>query len=126
MPFCPECQSEYKPDVSTCTDCGVALVAALPVEGEVDNEHSDLVPLRNFANAAEASMVLGLLEENGIRAYLSGGEFTVAPSAFAGDIVLMVDERDFDRATAMHEAYFGEGNESPDSSGDEAPTEPSA
>lgn len=126
MPFCPECQSEYKPEVSTCTDCGVALVAELPPEGGLDNEHSDLVPLRNFANAAEASMVLGLLEENGIRAFISGGEFTVAPSAFAGDIVLMVDERDIERATALHEAYFGEGSESPDLPGDEAPTEPSA
>lgn len=71
-------------------------------------------------------MVLGLLEENGIRAFISGGEFTVAPSAFAGDIVLMVDERDIERATALHDAYFGEGSESPDLQGDEAPTEPSA
>lgn len=126
MPFCPECQSEYKPEVSTCTDCGVALVAELPAESEHDDEASDLMPLRNFANAAEASMVLGLLEENGIRAYLSGGEFTVAPSAFAGDIVLMVDERDMERATALHDAYFGEGGESSDSSRVEAPTEPSA
>ena len=70
--------------------------------------------------------VIQVLEENGIRAYLSGGEFTVAPSAFAGDIVLMVDERDIQRATALHEAYFGEGSESPDSPGGEAPTEPSA
>jgi hypothetical protein len=126
MPFCPECQSEYKSEVSTCTDCGVALVAELPVEGALDNEPSELLPMRNFANAAEASMVLGLLEENGIRAFLSGGGFTVAPSAFAGDIVLMVDERDMERATALHEAYFGEGSESADSPGDEAPTEPSA
>lgn len=126
MPFCPECQSEYKPEVSTCTDCGVALVAELPAEGTLDNEASDLVPLRNFANAAEASMVLGLLEENGIRAFLSGGDFTVAPSAFGGDIVLMVDERDIERATALHEAYFGEGSGSEDSSTVEAPTEPSA
>lgn len=126
MPFCPECKYEYLAEVTTCTDCGATLVAELAPGEQPDTEPGDVVRFRNFANAAEASMVRNLLEENGIRAYLSGGEFTVAPSAFAGDIVLMVDERDMDRASAIYDAYFGETAVASDAPGDEAPTDPSA
>src|SRR5437667_9895460 len=109
MPFCPECEAEYEAGVSTCSDCGVALVDALPGDDEVpDAAEGEPVPLRNFANAAEASMVANLLAENGIRAFVSGGEFTVAPSGFSDEIVLMVDERDLQRARDLYEAFFGE------------------
>jgi hypothetical protein len=109
MPFCPQCEAEYESGVQTCTDCGVALVDELPkVEVEPDVAHGEPVPLRNFANAAEASMVANLLNENGLRAFVSGGDFTVAPSGFSDEIVLMVDERDLDRATALYDAYFGD------------------
>jgi len=111
MPFCPECEAEYEAGISTCTDCLVPLVDVLPTEelGEPpDLEEGDLVPMRNFANAAEANLVAGLLEENGIRAFVPGGDFTVAPSGFSDEIVLMVDERDLDRAIALYDAYFGE------------------
>ena len=108
MPFCPQCEAEYEAGVDACTECGVALVADLPPDEAPDTADGEPVPFRNFANAAEASLVRDLLEENGIRAYVSGGDFTVAPSMFSGEIVLMVDERDLDRATALHDAYFGE------------------
>jgi hypothetical protein len=108
MPFCPQCEAEYEAGVDACTDCGVALVADLPPDEAPDTADGEPVALRNFANAAEASLVRDLLEENGIRAYVSGGDFTVAPSMFSGEIVLMVDERDLDRATALYDAYFGE------------------
>ncbi len=31
MPFCPSSKYEYQGDVTSCTDCGVALAAELPV-----------------------------------------------------------------------------------------------
>ena len=110
MPFCPECEAEYEAGVATCTDCGAALVEELAPRDEPppDTAEGDPVPFMNFANSAEANMVADLLEENGIRAYVSGGEFTVAPSMFAGEIVLMVDERDLDRAADLYDAYFGD------------------
>ena len=126
MPFCPECEAEYEEGVESCTDCGVPLVAELPPDETPDVADGEPMPLRNFSNAAEANMVANLLEENGIRAYVSGGEFTVAPSSFSDEIVLMVDERDLERATALYDAYFGQ--EVPlaaEPSGDDAPTEPS-
>ena len=111
MPFCPECKAEYEAGVTACTDCLVPLVDTLPPEEPgipPDLEEGELVPMRNFANAAEANLVAGLLEENGIRAFVPGGEFTVAPSGFSNEIVLLVDERDLERAVALYDAYFAE------------------
>ncbi|HQR37620.1 MAG TPA: DUF2007 domain-containing protein [Blastocatellia bacterium] len=107
MPFCPECQAEYEDDVTTCTDCGVALVATLPAAESGDSSDAEMVSFMNFSNAATASLVKNLFEENDIRAFVSGGDFTVVPSGFLGEIVLMVDERDLDRANTLYEAYFG-------------------
>ena len=122
MPYCPQCEAEYEAGVDACTDCGVALVDQLPPEQAPDTADGEPVALRNFANAAEASMVRDLLEENGIRAYVSGGDFTVAPSMFSGEIVLMVDERDLERATALYDAYFGENAPPAAEPIDETPT----
>lgn len=124
MPFCPQCEAEYESGVATCTDCGVALVDELPPNEPPDTEEGEPVPLRNFSNAAEASMVQNLLEENGIRAFVSGGDFTVAPSMFSGEIVLMVDERDLERAVTLYEAYFGENAPPAGESDESAPTQP--
>lgn len=121
MPFCPECEAEYEQGIETCTDCGVALVDELVPEETPDTAEGEPVPLRNFSNTAEANMVRDLLEENGIRAFVSGGDFTVAPSSFLGEIVLMVDERDLDRATALYDAYFAENAPPVADTGDEAP-----
>ena len=109
MPFCPECEAEYESGIATCSDCGVALVDELPRDDVVpDLAEGEPVPRRNISHTAEASMVANLLSENGIRAFVSGGEFSVAPSGFSDEIVLMIDERDLDRATALYEAFFGE------------------
>ncbi len=123
MPFCPECEAEYEEGVETCTDCGLTLVTELQPRDLPDTAEGEPVALRNFANAAEASMVRDLLEENGIRAFVSGGEFTVAPSSFLGEIVLMVDERDLDRATTLYDAYFGQNAPPVAESGDDAPSQ---
>jgi hypothetical protein len=111
MPFCPECKAEYEAGVPTCTDCDVSLVDVLPPEEPQeppDLEDGELVPMRNFANAGEANLVAGLLAENDIRAFVPGGDFTVAPSGFSNEIVLLVDERDLERAISLYEAYFGD------------------
>ena len=123
MHICPECEAEYEEGIATCTDCAVPLVDELPPREPPDTADGEPVALRNFSNAAEASMVESLLAENGIRVFVSGGDFTVAPSMFSGEIVLMVDERDIDRASALYEAYFGESAE-PAGAPESAPTEP--
>lgn len=127
MPFCLECEAEYEAGIETCTDCGVALVDSLPIEEEPpDLDTAELIPMQSFANAAQASLVMNLLQENGLRALVSGGEFTVAPSAFSEEIVLLVDERDLEKAQTLYDAYFGANTAGDfDVPQEEAPTNPS-
>jgi len=35
MPYCPECKCEYRSGIDDCADCKVALIAELPVEGDL-------------------------------------------------------------------------------------------
>ena len=105
--FCPDCEAEYKEGITFCPDCNVELVAALSPDNRVhDKSSGSLVPLRSFNTAAEAEMVNELLSQNGIRSFVEGGEFSVVPGTFSQEVVIMVDERDLERAVDIYEAYF--------------------
>jgi hypothetical protein len=106
MAFCPNCEAEYKAEVTVCPDCQVELVPELTPENKVhDTSHHEFVMLRSFNNSTEAEMVFELLERNGIRAFVRAGEVGIFGSSFIGGDV-MVDERDLPRAIEIYEAYF--------------------
>jgi hypothetical protein len=106
MAFCPDCQAEYRTGISRCPDCEVDLVDKLTPETSVhDNSDHMFISLRSFNNSAEAAMVFELLERNGIRSFVKGGEVGIFGTSFHGGAV-MVDERDLDRAVELYEAYF--------------------
>ena len=65
MPFCPECEAEYKEGVSKCADCGVALVASLPEE-----DLRDFVEFYASFDWLEAGRIGSILEQNGIKALI--------------------------------------------------------
>jgi hypothetical protein len=107
MSFCPDCEAEYKAGITTCPDCKIDLVPHLTSETRLhDKDHGEPVPLRSFKTAAEAQMVRELLDLNGIRSFVEGADFAVIPSSFSQEVVVMVDERDLDRAVEIHQAYF--------------------
>jgi hypothetical protein len=107
MAFCPNCEAEYKEGMTVCPDCNWELVAELTAENKVhDTSDGEPVPLQSFKTSAEAEMVREMLEGNGIRSFVEGGDFAVIPSSFSQEIVVMVDERDLDRAVEIYEAYF--------------------
>jgi hypothetical protein len=107
MAFCPNCEAEYKEGMTVCPDCNLELVAELTPENKVhDTSEGEPVPLQSFKTSAEAEMVRDMLETNGIRSFVEGGDFAVIPSSFSQEIVVMVDERDLDRAVEIYEAYF--------------------
>lgn len=58
MPFCPECQYEYRAGVAECPDCSEALVEALPGRGE-----GALRPLRLMELHRGRSPEVRILEE---------------------------------------------------------------
>ena len=109
--FCPVCESEYEAGVTRCPDDNTELVERLTPENTL-RDHSDarFVPLHNVGSPAEAEMVNDLLVQNGIRsAVQSGGSDAFSPllSATSPGAMVLVDERDFDRALEIYNAFFG-------------------
>ena len=109
--FCPECEAEYEPGVTRCPDDGAALVAQLTAENVVhDPSEARLVQLYKLGSPAEAEMVNDIFRNNGIRSIVkSGGSDAFSPllSATSEGAVILVDERDLDRAQEIYSAFFG-------------------
>jgi len=107
MAFCPNCEAEYREGITVCPDCDMELVPELTPETSVhDKSEGEPVPLQSFKTSAEAEMVSQVLEQNGIRTFVQGGDFAVIPSSFSQEVVVMVDERDLDHAIEIYKAYF--------------------
>jgi hypothetical protein len=109
--FCPVCESEYEAGITSCPDDGAELVERLSPENTVqDHSEARFVPLHNIGSPAEAEMVNDILVQNGIRsAVQSGGMDALSPllSTTAPGAVVLVDERDYDRAMELYNAFFG-------------------
>ena len=110
--FCPVCESEYEPGITQCPDDGTELVERLTPENTVhDHSEARFVPLHNIGSPAEAEMVNDILQQNGIRAVVqSGGADAFAPllSTTSPGALVLVDERDLDRAQEIYNSFFGE------------------
>lgn len=65
MPWCPECQVEYRKGIERCSECQVALVAALPVEEP--RKAPTGVEIKVFPSREEAELALGCLRSAGIQ-----------------------------------------------------------
>jgi hypothetical protein len=109
--FCPVCESEYEAGITRCPDDDTELVVRLTSETAMhDSSEAKFVPLNNLGSQAEAEMVNDILKQNGIRtAVQSGGADAFSPllSAMSSGAVILVDERDFDRAQEIYASFFG-------------------
>jgi hypothetical protein len=107
--ICPVCEAEYEPGVTTCPDDNTKLVDRL--HSPHDDSEARFVPLQNVGSPAEAEMVNDILHQNGIRSVIKAGgadAFSPLLSATADGAVILVDERDADRAQELYSAFFGE------------------
>jgi hypothetical protein len=109
--FCPVCESEYEEGITRCPDDDVELVERLTPENTVhDSSEARFVPLHNIGSPAEAEMVHDILTQNGVRsAVQSGGMDAFSPllSTTAPGALVLVDERDLDRAQEIYASFFG-------------------
>ncbi|PYS48216.1 MAG: hypothetical protein DMF68_13725 [Acidobacteria bacterium] len=109
--FCPVCESEYEAGLTHCPDDDAELVERLTPENTLrDHSEARFVPLHNVGSPAEAEMVNDILQQNGIRsAVQSGGMDAFSPllSTTSPGAMILVDERDLDRAQEIYNAFFG-------------------
>ncbi len=123
MPFCPECRTEYRSGIERCPDCGEGLVESLAAEGT--RADSALVVLATFPNSAEAHLVLGLLEHNGVQAVLRGDVDPIGNVIASVAPALLVENADLAKAREIYEAFFaGEGGHNEPAEGGSTPESP--
>ena len=106
--ICPVCEAEYEPGITQCPDDNATLVDKLT--NVHDESEASLVSLHNFGSPAEAEMVNDILTQNGVRSVVkSGGADAFSPllSATWEGAMIMVDERDVDRAREVYQSFFG-------------------
>lgn len=109
--FCPVCESEYGPGITHCADDDTPLVERLTPDNTFhDSSEARFVSLHKLGSPAEAEMVNDILQQNEIRSVVkSGGHDALSPllSATAEGAEIFVDERDYDRALELYDAFFG-------------------
>lgn len=106
--ICPVCEAEYEPGITKCPDDNATLVEKLA--SPHDSSEARFVALHNLGSPAEAEMVNDILQQNGIRSIVkSGGADAFSPllSATWEGAIILVDERDAERAREVYESFFG-------------------
>ena len=106
--ICPVCEAEYEPGITQCPDDNAKLVEKMT--SAHDSSEARFVSLHNFGSPAEAEMVNDILTQNGIRSMVkSGGADAFSPllSATWEGAMILVDERDVDRAREVYGSFFG-------------------
>ncbi|CAN5514131.1 hypothetical protein BH20ACI3_BH20ACI3_01470 [soil metagenome] len=108
--FCPICEAEYQPGITRCPDDNTELVGRLNPATASDDSEARFLPLHKLGSPVEAEMVNDILTQNGIRSMVkSGGADALSPllSATAEGSMVLVDERDLERAQELYSAFFG-------------------
>jgi alpha/beta superfamily hydrolase len=106
--ICPVCEGEYEPGITECPTDNTPLVDK--ITSPHDESEANFVSLHNFGSPAEAEMVNDILTQNGVRSVVkSGGADAFSPllSATWEGALILVDERDVDRAREVYQSFFG-------------------
>jgi hypothetical protein len=123
MPWCPTCRDEYREGFTTCSECGAALVAALPGDTPAPEEtgegtHGGWDTVFETATAFEAELVAMRLRDAGFEAQVVDRTFTEAPMPKVSNIntvEVLVPTADAERAREVvaQPVELAEGEEVP-------------
>ena len=109
--FCPTCEAEYQPGITRFPHDDTDLVERLTPENTAhDSSEARFVPLHKLGSPAEAEMVNDIFGQNDIRSVVKAGgadAFSPLLSATSEGAEVFVDERDYDRALELYNAFFG-------------------
>jgi hypothetical protein len=103
--YCPNCRTEYKEGITSCADCGAALVAAL----EPIDERSELVTVLETGDLSAVVLAKSILEEAEIP-YIAKGEIPMEQLS-VGPVEIQVDRRDQDQARELLESLAEGGTQ---------------
>ena len=114
MPFCPECNTDYKEDVLICLECNEDLLPGLaPTQGA---ESVDWYTVKSVSNEVAGHILKSVLEDEGIEVYLRSHEMPAvggikgnAGESEWGD--LLVPTYSVQHALECIKAYFDSLNE---------------
>jgi hypothetical protein len=105
--FCPNCHGEYREGITTCTHCGVSLVAEL--EPAPDQNLSDLVAVLSTPDEATILFARSLLDDAGISYFVRNDQLqdwiglgrVGGYNIVVGPMVIQVAEDDAEAAIAI-------------------------
>ena len=74
MKYCPDCEAEYRDDISICADCEIPLISSEEFSSMMKEEEQirenlgsqDFIPIKVAENSFEADRLKATLEEAGI------------------------------------------------------------
>ena len=112
--LCPICAGEFQMQISSCPGCGCNLIPENlaswgeredPVTPESQLEFVELCRPKLYPIAM---LVKQKLEQNGVQAWVQGGNaISVLPQlAFGGELRVFVDKAKLDFAQEIYKAYF--------------------
>ncbi len=116
--FCPKCRSEYRPGITTCAHCKIALVAELPPEDVFASmetmarslEGKDVTPLM-LGGLAALQESQDYLRERRVATMMAPAEEGEQESAIHAQFHLMIAREDVERARAALEERWQSGVE---------------
>ncbi len=116
MPFCPNCETEYKGHVSVCPECGEHLIdtSVEDLDDLSDEMEDDMVLLYRSASRANSDALMDALRDAGINYVFKAAE-DAGPRSKKGlyrtafvDGEFFVNEEDFDNAKEVAESILGD------------------
>ncbi|MBI1745830.1 MAG: DUF2007 domain-containing protein [Acidobacteria bacterium] len=107
MSFCPVCKTEYQAGIEQCADCEVTLVETLPAEPAAPAAQPDWVLISTDHDEAEAYVLKGYLESEGIETTLENKSFHIAPVTAETLLNILVHQDQADLARQLlHEKEY--------------------